>query len=49
MGYDKLLSFFTKNLSNNIIEDLYKPTIVANHIYFDMNFLVYSSIFNIEN
>ena len=49
MGYDKLLSFFTKNLPNNIVEDVYKPTVVANHIYFDMNFLVYNSIAIIEN
>ena len=50
MGFDKLLSFFTKNLQNNIVEDLYnKPIVVANHIYFDMNFIVYNSISNIEN
>ena len=50
MGFDKLLSFFTKNLQNNIVEDLYnKPIVVANHIYFDMNFIVYNSIANIEN
>ena len=50
MGYEKLLSFFTKNLSTNIVEELYnKPIVVANHIYFDMNFLLYNSIDNIEN
>ena len=50
MGFDKLLSFFTKNLQNNIVEDLYnKPIVVANHIYFDMNFMIYNSIATIEN
>ena len=50
MGFDKLLSFFTKNLQNNIVEDLYsKPVVVANHVYFDMNFIVYNSISTIEN
>jgi len=50
MGFDKLLSFFMKNLQNNIVEDLYnKPVVVTNHIYFDMNFIVYNSISNIEN
>ena len=50
MGYDKLLSFFTKNLQNTIIEELYnKPIISANHIYFDINFMVYNSISVIEN
>ena len=49
MGYEKLLSFFTKNLSTNIVEDLYnKPIVVANHIYFDMNFILYNSIDIIE-
>ena len=49
MGFDKLLSFFTKNLQNSMIEDLYnKPTVVANHVYYDMNFIVYNSISNIE-
>ena len=50
MGFDKLLSFFMKNLQNNVIEYLYnKPIVVTNHIYFDMNFIVYNSISNIEN
>jgi hypothetical protein len=50
MGFDKLLSFFTKNLQNNIVEDLYnKPLVVANHVYFDMNFVIYNSISIIEN
>jgi hypothetical protein len=49
MGFDKLLSFFTKNLQSNIVDDLYnKPVVVANHLYFDMNFIIYNSISNIE-
>ena len=44
MGFDKLISFFNKNFSN-IGEELYEvPQVVSNHIYFDMNFLIYNSI-----
>ena len=48
MGFDKLLTFFNKNMSN-ISEELFDiPQVVANHIYIDMNFLVYNSISNLE-
>ncbi len=48
MGFDKLISFFNKNFSN-IGEELYGvPTAVSNHIYFDMNFLIYNSIHELE-
>ncbi len=44
MGFDKLLSFFNKNLPN-INEELFDiPYVVSNHIFFDMNFLIYNSI-----
>lgn len=50
MGYDKLLSFFTKNLNSSLGEELFnEPTIVTNHVYFDMNFILYDSIGLIEN
>ena len=50
MGYDKLLSFLVKNLHNNVVEDLYgKPVVVTNHVFFDLNFIIYNSIMNIEN
>ena len=48
MGFDRLISFFNKYLSN-IGEELYEvPQVVSNHIYFDMNFLIYNSVNNLE-
>jgi hypothetical protein len=48
MGFDKLLSFFNKNLPN-INEELFDvPYVVAQHIFFDMNFLIYNSINELE-
>jgi hypothetical protein len=48
MGFDKLISFFNKNFSN-ICEELFEiPQVVANHIYIDMNFLMYNSIHELE-
>jgi hypothetical protein len=48
MGFDKLISFFNKNFSN-IGEELYGvPQVVANHIYLDMNFLIYNCIHELE-
>lgn len=48
MGFDKLISFFNKNFSN-INEELFEvPQVVSNHIYFDMNFLLYNSIYELE-
>ena len=48
MGFDKLISFFNKNFTN-ICEELFEvPQVVANHIYIDMNFLMYNSIHELE-
>ena len=48
MGFDKLISFFNKNFPN-IGEELFEvPQVVSNHIYFDMNFLIYNSIYELE-
>jgi hypothetical protein len=48
MGFDKLISFFNKNFSN-ICEELFEvPQVVTNHIYIDMNFLIYNSIHELE-
>ncbi len=48
MGFDRLISFFNKNFTN-ISEELFEvPQVVANHIYFDMNFLIYNSIYELE-
>ena len=58
MGYDKLINYFYKNLQNNSIEKvlLYskdkpnnKYNIYAyNHIFFDISFIIYSSINELE-
>jgi hypothetical protein len=48
MGFDKLISFFNKNFSN-ISEELYDiPQVVTNHVYFDMNFIIYNCISELE-
>jgi hypothetical protein len=48
MGFDKLINFFNKNLSN-ISDELFDiPQVVANHIYIDMNFLMYNCIYELE-
>lgn len=48
MGFDKMLSFFNKNLPN-ICDELYdKPYIIANHIMIDINFILYNSINELE-
>ncbi len=48
MGFDKLISFFNKNFSNTGEELFNVPHVVSNHIYFDMNFLMYNSIYELE-
>lgn len=53
MGYDKLLSFFSKNLGNNCIEQIFtknekKGFFIANHIFFDIQFIIYICINIIE-
>lgn len=54
MGYDKLISFLSKNLQNNCIEELFinddtNGRIIANHIFFDINFIIYSCTSIIED
>lgn len=58
MGYDKLINYFYKNLPNNSIEKILlystdKPNNKYNiyaygHIFFDISFIIYSSINNLE-
>ncbi len=48
MGFDKLLYFFNKNLPNVSDELFDVPYVVAQHIFFDMNFLIYNSINELE-
>ncbi len=47
MGFDKLITFLNKNLPN-IGEEIFTPSIIANHIFIDMNFLIYNSIYELE-
>lgn len=54
MGYDKLVSFFSKNLGNNCINQVFikndsKGLYLANHIFFDIQFIIYLCINTIEN
>ena len=49
MGYNKLLNFFEKNLSSNCIKQYYFPDnnegfLVAKHIFFDIQFIIYICI-----
>jgi hypothetical protein len=52
MGFDKLLNFISKNLNLDSIEELNIETkvkkIVANNIMFDISFLIYQSLIEIE-
>lgn len=48
MGFDKLLLFFNRNLPNASEELFDVPYVVAQHIFFDMNFLIYNSINELE-
>jgi len=54
MGCDKLITFFSKNLGDNIIKKYYlndnnKNLFLAKHIIFDINFIIYICINIIEN
>jgi hypothetical protein len=52
MGIDKFTNFISKSINNSIeeinIDDNYKK-IISNHVIFDLNFLIYQEIINIEN
>lgn len=54
MGYDKFVSFLSKNLSNKCHEDIYpkeniEGSIISKHIYYDINFIIYKCITKVEN
>jgi len=52
MGFDKLMNFFIKNLSYDIIENLNinsnSKNIITNHIMFDISFIIYQNLNEIE-
>jgi hypothetical protein len=52
MGYDKLIHFLSKNLSNKVFEEILpneNPTNLTQHICIDINFIIYNCIYDIEN
>jgi hypothetical protein len=54
MGYDKFVSFLSKNLSNKCYEDIFpienvEGSVIAKYIFYDINFIIYKCINNIEN
>jgi hypothetical protein len=53
MGHDKLINYLYKNLNNECIEEinivLEIKKIVANHIMFDISFLIYQILLEIED
>lgn len=53
MGFDKLINFISKNLNFDSIEELNIESevkkIVANNIMFDISFLIYQSLIEIED
>jgi hypothetical protein len=52
MGYDKLIHFLSKNLSNKVFDEILQsdnPTNITQHICIDINFIIYNCIYNIEN
>lgn len=52
MGYDKLINFFCKNLTNNfgdnIIINKNNGLYIGNHIFYDITFIIYNSINSVE-
>lgn len=53
MGFEKFVSFLNRNLTYNCIDELniYNSTkkILTNHVIFDLNFIIYYCIIELEN
>jgi hypothetical protein len=50
MGFDRLSNFIVKNLNYNygfVIDEL-KRKVLGNHILFDLNFIIYNQMINLE-
>ena len=52
MGFDKLVNFLIKNLNNNFIDDINIKSnikkIIGNHVMFDINFIIYQVLLDLE-
>lgn len=52
MGFEKLISFLNRNLGNNCIEEMSINNsvrkVLANHVFFDLNFLVYYCVVELD-
>jgi hypothetical protein len=53
MGLDRFANFLTRNINNDSIEEINIDNnirkVISNHIIFDLNFLIYQEILEIEN
>ncbi len=53
MGLDRFANFISKSINNDGIEEVNIENnvrkVISNHIFFDMNFLIYQEIIEIEN
>ena len=53
MGFDKLVNFLVKNLNNECIDEIDSQSdirkIIGNHIMFDINFIIYQVLIELED
>jgi|SaaInlStandDraft_7_1057024.scaffolds.fasta_scaffold00626_11 hypothetical protein len=52
MGYDKFFFFISKNFTNKCYDTIYtthKNNIITKNLFFDINYIIYKCIYDIEN